>query len=124
MWKPKHLLIFFNPHSLPRPRQDPRREIGKVMRFLGKDLSEEVLEKIYQHTTFQSMKENPMANYSTIPSFVMDQSISSFMRKGSFLTVKRHDNNFSHRPHVKDTPAFPAMVVCPCPLPMEMAVDF
>ncbi|MEE6526411.1 hypothetical protein FKM82_027060 [Ascaphus truei] len=63
--------------------EDLKREIRKVMKFLGKDLSEEVLEKIHRHTTFQAMKENPMANYSSIPSAVFNQSISPFMRKGT-----------------------------------------
>ncbi|KAG8539490.1 hypothetical protein GDO81_020841, partial [Engystomops pustulosus] len=61
---------------------DPKREILKVMKFIGKDLPEEVLEKIHQRTTFKTMKENHMANYSTIPSHVMDLSVSPFMRKG------------------------------------------
>ncbi|XP_075035061.1 sulfotransferase 1 family member D1-like [Mixophyes fleayi] len=61
-------------------QEDPRREIEKVMTFLGKDLSDEVLEKIHQNSSFQAMKNNPMSNYSTFP--YMDHSISPFMRKG------------------------------------------
>ncbi|XP_075035067.1 sulfotransferase 1 family member D1-like [Mixophyes fleayi] len=61
-------------------QEDPRREIKKVMKFLGKDLSDEVLEKIHQNSSFQAMKNNPMSNFSTYP--YMDQSVSPFMRKG------------------------------------------
>uniref|UniRef100_A0A8C5PQR2 Sulfotransferase n=1 Tax=Leptobrachium leishanense TaxID=445787 RepID=A0A8C5PQR2_9ANUR len=67
--------------------EDPKREIQKVMRFLGKDLSENVLETIIQHTSFQVMKKNPLTNYTSISSEVFDHSVSPFMRKGrKFLT--------------------------------------
>ncbi|XP_058037081.1 sulfotransferase 1C2-like [Ahaetulla prasina] len=64
-------------------KKDPAREIQKVAQFLGSKLSGTVVSEIVQHTKFESMKTNPMANYSTIPSFILNQDISPFMRKGT-----------------------------------------
>lgn len=62
--------------------QNPKREIKKVLEFLGRSLPEETVDIIVEHTSFKKMKENPMANYTTIPTTVMDHDISPFMRKG------------------------------------------
>ncbi|KAJ1125264.1 hypothetical protein NDU88_003697 [Pleurodeles waltl] len=70
-----------NKLSLPAS-QDPRREVLKLLRFLEREVSDEVLEKILHYTSFQEMKSNPMANYRTIPDELMDQNVSPFMRKG------------------------------------------
>ncbi|XP_069100139.1 sulfotransferase 1 family member D1-like [Pleurodeles waltl] len=63
-------------------KEDPRREVLKLLRFLEREVSDEVLEKILHYTSFQEMKSNPMANYRTIPDELMDQNVSPFMRKG------------------------------------------
>ncbi|XP_075384532.1 sulfotransferase 1A1-like [Tenrec ecaudatus] len=63
-------------------KEDPKREIQKILKFLGRSLPEETLDHIVQNTSFKEMKKNPMANYSTMPTDIMDHNISAFMRKG------------------------------------------
>ncbi|KAM5328519.1 sulfotransferase 1A1-like [Glossophaga mutica] len=62
--------------------ENPKREIQKILEFVGRSLSEDTVDHIVKHTSFKAMKKNPMANYSTIPTDCMDHNISAFMRKG------------------------------------------
>uniref|UniRef100_A0A8C4Y2W2 Sulfotransferase n=1 Tax=Gopherus evgoodei TaxID=1825980 RepID=A0A8C4Y2W2_9SAUR len=78
-------------------KKDPKREIEKVLQFLGKDLKEEVVNKILHHTSFQEMKKNRTANYEMMPAWAMDHSVSPFMRKGmsgdwkNYFTVAQNE---------------------------------
>ncbi|XP_015457552.2 sulfotransferase 1 family member D1 isoform X1 [Astyanax mexicanus] len=63
-------------------KENPRREVERIMRYLDLSVSEDVIEKIVQLTSFKVMKDNPMANYTFIPKVVFDHSVSAFMRKG------------------------------------------
>ncbi|KFP25515.1 Sulfotransferase family cytosolic 1B member 1 [Colius striatus] len=64
-------------------KEDLHREIAKVAQFLGQDLPETTLDAITRHTSFKAMRDNPTTNYSMVPSQIMDQGISPFMRKGT-----------------------------------------
>ncbi|XP_068099940.1 sulfotransferase 1B1-like [Hyperolius riggenbachi] len=88
-WKNRHqknVLFLFYEDLL----EDTKPEIKKVMTFLEKDLPDDVLEKIHQHTTFRAMKENKMTNYTDLPLDVMDHTISPFIRKGICGDWKNH----------------------------------
>ncbi|XP_026371500.1 sulfotransferase 1A1 [Ursus arctos] len=63
-------------------KENPKREIQKILKFVGRSLPEETVDLIVKHSSFSEMKNNAMANYSTLPHDVMDHSISAFMRKG------------------------------------------
>lgn len=67
-------------HVFCSPLQDPKREIRKVMKFLGKNVKEEILDKIVYNTSFDEMRKDPITNY--ISSSKMNHRLSPFMRKG------------------------------------------
>ncbi|XP_062859336.1 sulfotransferase 1B1-like [Trichomycterus rosablanca] len=63
-------------------KENPRREILRIMHYLDLSLPEDIIDKIVQLTSFEVMKDNPMVNYTFIPNTMFDSSISPFMRKG------------------------------------------
>uniref|UniRef100_A0A8C9TRI0 Sulfotransferase n=1 Tax=Scleropages formosus TaxID=113540 RepID=A0A8C9TRI0_SCLFO len=63
-------------------KENPRREVERIMQYLDLSVSDDILERIVDLTSFEVMKNNPMANYTFIPKIVFDPSISPFMRKG------------------------------------------
>ncbi|NP_001076194.1 cytosolic phenol sulfotransferase SULT1A1 isoform 1 [Oryctolagus cuniculus] len=78
-------------------KENPKREIKKILEFLGRSLPEETVDRIAHCTSFKEMKKNPMTNYSTIPENIMDHNVSPFMRRGvagdwkTTFTVAQHE---------------------------------
>ncbi|XP_049742130.1 sulfotransferase 1E1-like [Elephas maximus indicus] len=70
--------------------EDIRKEVIKVIHFLGRVPSEELVETIVNHTSFQEMKNNPTTNYTAMPDEFMNQKVSAFMRKGIVGDWKNH----------------------------------
>ncbi|XP_069057741.1 sulfotransferase 1 family member D1-like [Pleurodeles waltl] len=71
-------------------KEDPKREIQKVMQFMEMELGEEILERIVQHTTFKEMSDNLMTNRKSTPPSWLDQKTYTFMRKGITGDWKNH----------------------------------
>ncbi len=62
-------------------KQDLRSHIVKIASFLGRDLSDKVIDYITEKTTFKNMASDPKYNMADVPIF--DSKKSKFMRKGT-----------------------------------------
>lgn len=87
-------------------KEDPKRELWRVLQFLEKEVSEEVFHRILHHTSFQEMQKNTTTNYKDVPVAAMDHSVSPFMRKGisgdwkNYFTVaqnERFDEDYAEK---------------------------
>ena len=78
--EPNQLVVFFEDML-----RQPAREIRRIAAFLGRDLTEDNLRKIMEHTRFDNMRNNPSTNYSTMPGVNFQ-----FMRKGQVGDWKNH----------------------------------
>ncbi|KAG5854747.1 hypothetical protein ANANG_G00041050 [Anguilla anguilla] len=63
-------------------KENPQREVERIKQYLDLSVTDDVIARIVEHTSFKVMKDNPMTNYTFIPKPIFDHSISPFMRKG------------------------------------------
>ncbi|XP_061435688.1 sulfotransferase 1 family member D1-like isoform X1 [Lethenteron reissneri] len=71
-------------------KEDPMREVSRIARFLERPLSEQQLREVVKLTSFPVMRDNPMTNYSTLPTDFLNHSVSPFMRKGDVGDWRNH----------------------------------
>lgn len=69
-------------------KSDMYNEVQKIMQFLNLQLTEEQLLKVLEHCSFDSMKNNRMANRD-IP-YLFDNKVCTFMRKGQIGDWKNY----------------------------------
>ncbi|XP_062394668.1 sulfotransferase 2B1-like isoform X2 [Sardina pilchardus] len=70
--------------------EDLKGVVRRFADFLGQKMSEEILDNVVSHCTFNTMKTNAMSNYSLVPQQVLDNSKSAFLRKGISGDWKNH----------------------------------
>ena len=55
-------------------------QVKKIADFLGKNYSDDIIDKIADHCSYENMKRNPCLNMEDVPAY--DSKISPFLRKG------------------------------------------
>ncbi|KAI6214713.1 Sulfotransferase 1B1 [Aphelenchoides besseyi] len=61
-------------------KQDLCGSVDRIADFLEMKMEPSLMEKVYEHCTFDAMKKNPMANRNS--NYLFDTNICKFMRKG------------------------------------------
>ncbi|CAG2166188.1 unnamed protein product [Oppiella nova] len=88
-------------------KTDLPKMIAVIARFVGNNLTDEIIERIANHCSFDEMKDNKMVNREKLPvKGLFDMSQSKFMRKGIIGDWRTHfsdeqsklfDKAYNHR---------------------------
>ncbi|XP_072463548.1 sulfotransferase 2B1 isoform X2 [Notamacropus eugenii] len=71
-------------------QEDLRGSVQRISEFLDHPLEEAALDSVVQNSTFRTMKENTMCNFTLLPSILLDQRQGAFLRKGVCGDWKNH----------------------------------
>ncbi|XP_023368305.1 amine sulfotransferase-like [Otolemur garnettii] len=73
-------------------KKDLRSSVLKLCKFLGKDLSGEAVDDVVRQATFESMKDDPLANYENVLNtrVGVTRREGHFLRKGTIGDWKNH----------------------------------
>ncbi|XP_053546632.1 sulfotransferase 2B1 [Bombina bombina] len=82
---PKFFLITYE-----ELQQDLRGSVVRICKFLGKELDDAAIDSVVEHSSFRTMKDNKMCNFTLVPQDFCDQTKGSFMRKGISGDWKNH----------------------------------
>ncbi|KAM4651442.1 sulfotransferase 2B1-like isoform 1-T2 [Discoglossus pictus] len=71
-------------------QQDLRGSVVRICKFLGKELDDAAIDSVVEHSSFKTMKDNKMCNFTFLSETIMDHSKGFLMRKGISGDWKNH----------------------------------
>ncbi|GAB6024010.1 hypothetical protein CHUAL_008736 [Chamberlinius hualienensis] len=75
-----------------------KSSVIKIMKYLEKDLTDDQINRIVEHASFENMKKNPMANYSHGGAAIkMPDSKTDFLRKGKTGDWRNYFNDETNK---------------------------